>query len=63
MRPKLGILGGPAVGEAKRWFYTRWLPQSPYEAVNLEYELHTDKTVGKHPSVGLLFALREKQSQ
>ena len=60
VRPRLGLLWGPAIGAAKRWFYTRWLPGSGYEAVNLEYELHTEKSVGKHPSVALLFAIREK---
>lgn len=60
VRPMLGFLWGPAVGAAKRWFYTGWLPKSAYEAVNLEYELHTEKTVGRHPTAELLFALRKR---
>lgn len=62
VRPKLGLLWGLAVGAAKRWFYTQWLPRSPYEAVNLEYELHTEKSVGKRPAVDLLFAIRSKSA-
>ena len=58
LRPRLGFLWGHSVGRAKRWFYTKWLPGSGYEAVNLEYELHTKKSVGKHPAVDLLFAFR-----
>ena len=58
LRPRLGFLWGHSVGRAKRWFYTQWLPGSGYEAVNLEYELHTKKSVGKHLAVDLLFAIR-----
>lgn len=57
--PKLGFLWGPAVGEAKRYVYTRWLPASGYVALNLEYEYHTERSVGKRPTVDILFALRE----
>lgn len=60
--PKLGFLWGPAIGAAKRWFYTQWLPGSGYEALNLEYELHTEKSVGKHPSVALLFAIVRRKN-
>lgn len=60
VRPKLGFLWGAAIGQAKRWFYTRWLPESGYEAVNLEYELHTQRAAGSHPSIDLLFAIRRK---
>lgn len=60
IRPKLGFLWGPAIGAAKRWFYRKWLPASAFEAVNLEYELHTEKSIGKHPSIDLLFAVRRR---
>ena len=58
VRPKLGFLWGAAIGQAKRWFYTKWLPGSGYEARNLEYELHTEQSTGKHPSVELRFAIQ-----
>lgn len=58
VKPKLGFMWGPAIGEAKRYFYTKWLPASGYEAVNLEYELHTEKSVGKKPEIDILFALK-----
>lgn len=60
VRPKLGFLWGSAIGQAKRWFYTQWLPNSGYEAVNLEYERHTRQSVGRHPSIELRFAIRRK---
>lgn len=60
IRPRFRFLWGAAVGAAKRWFYTQWLPASPYEAVNLEYELHTETAMGKHPTASLFFAIRKK---
>ena len=56
--PKLGFLWGPAIGGAKRWFYTKWLPGSGFQAVNLEYEYHTEKSLGKSPEIELFFAIR-----
>ena len=60
VQPRLGVLWGLSIGAAKRWFYTRWLPENCFEAVNLEYELHTTKSTGRRPSVDLLFALQLK---
>lgn len=37
-----------------------WLPQSLYEAVNLEYERHTAQSTGRRPVVELLFAIPRK---
>jgi predicted transcriptional regulator YdeE len=62
VKPKLGLLWGLAVGKAKRYFYAKWLPSSEYEAVNMEYELHTEKSVAKNPEIDLIFAVRRKQS-
>lgn len=63
VRPKFGFLWGPAIGEAKQWFYTRWLPKTGWEPVNLEYELHTARSTGKQPTVAILFAIRPKASK
>lgn len=60
IRAKLGLLWGPAIGEAKRFFYIKWLPASQYRGLNLEYEFHTEKAVGKRPSIDLLFAIQRK---
>lgn len=60
IRPKLGFLWGLAIGEAKQYFYKKWLPQSEYESLNMEYEFHTEKSVGKHPTVDVIFAVRHK---
>ncbi|MGM9676946.1 MAG: GyrI-like domain-containing protein [Butyricicoccus sp.] len=59
VHPKLGFLWGLAIGAAKYWFYTVWLPSQPYEPVNLEYELHTESSSGTHAAIDLLFAIRE----
>jgi hypothetical protein len=59
VRPAFGFLWGLAVGGAKRYFYMKWLPLSGYGALNMEYELHTDKSVGKRPEIDLLFAIEK----
>lgn len=61
IKPKWGFLWGVAIGTAKRYFYNTWLPQSSYRPLNLEYELHTECSVGKHPTVDIIFAIQEKQ--
>lgn len=60
VKPKLGFLWGPAVGEAKRYFYKSWLPASPFKALNMEYEHHTEKSMGKQPEIDVIFAVRRK---
>lgn len=59
VKPKLGFLWGPAIGEAKRRFYTRWQPASGYRCAGWEYEYHTEKSFGRSPSIDLLFAMQE----
>lgn len=60
IRPKLGFLWGMAIGEAKVFFYKTWLQNSAYEAVNMEYEHHTEKSTGMFPSVDIIFAIQKK---
>ena len=60
VKPKLRFLWGPAIGEAKRFLYTKWLPTSGYEPLNLEYEFHTGRSTGKNPAIDLYFAIKEK---
>lgn len=60
VRPKFGRFWGPAIGGAKRYFYTRWLPGSSYEGLNMEYEYHTEEALGSRPSLELIFAVKEK---
>lgn len=60
VRPKLGFAWGLAVGEAKRYFYTKWLPSSIYQAVNMEYEYHAEKSMGKAPTIDVVFAIKER---
>lgn len=58
-RNRLTVLG-MAVGYAKRHFYTKWIPCSEYESLNMEYELYTEKSVAKKPEIDLLFAIKRK---
>lgn len=61
--PKLGFLWGAAIGEAKHFFYKKWLAENGYESLNLEYELHTEKSIGKDPSIDLIFAVSKSNVQ
>lgn len=60
VKPKFGALWGLAVGEAKRFFYTKWLPQSDYLGQNMEYEYHWEKSVGKKPTIDIVFAIKKR---
>lgn len=60
IRPKLKFLWGLSIGQAKRFFYTKWLPQSDYKGLNLEYEYHTEKSISKIPEIEIYFALEKK---
>ena len=60
IKPKLRFFWGASIGEAKRYFYTKWLPTSPYQGMNMEYEFHTEKSKDKHPTVDIIFAIKEK---
>ena len=60
VKPKLGFLWGASIGEAKQYFYTKWLPASAFEALNLEYEHHTERSMEKQPTIDIIFAIRRK---
>ena len=60
VKPKLGVLWGASIGEAKQYFYTKWLPKSSFEALNLEYEYHTERSKEKQPTIDIIFAIRRK---
>ena len=60
VKPKMGFLWGVSIGEAKQYFYTKWLPTSSFEALNLEYEYHTERSTGKQPTIDIIFAIRHK---
>lgn len=60
IKPKLRFLWGLSIGEAKRYFYTKWLPKSNYKGLNFEYEYHTKKSISKTPEIEIYFALDKK---
>lgn len=59
IKPKLRFLWGLSIGQAKKYFYTKWLPESNYQGLNLEYEYHTEKSVSKNPEIEIYFALKK----
>lgn len=60
IKPKFGFFWGASIGEAKRYFYTKWILTSQYQGINMEYEFHTEKSKDKHPTVDIIFAIKEK---
>lgn len=62
VKPKLGFWWGASIGEAKQYFYTKWLPASSFEALNLEYEYHTERSMEKQPTIDIIFAIRRKDN-
>ncbi|MDO5844670.1 MAG: GyrI-like domain-containing protein [Methanocorpusculum sp.] len=60
VKPKLGFFWGLSIGEAKRYFYQQWLPSSLFNGLNMEYEYHNEKTLGKHPTADIIFAVSKK---
>jgi len=60
VKPKFGFVWNLAIGEAKRYFYIKWLPASGYSALNMEYELHSEKSIAKKPEIDLLFAISKR---
>lgn len=58
VKPKLGFLWGASIGQAKRFFYTKWLKENPYEALNMEYEHHTEKSAGTQKEIDIMFAVQ-----
>lgn len=58
IEPKFGFLWGASIGEAKRYFYTKWLPASQYQGMNMEYELYTEKSESKNPTAYIFFAIK-----
>ena len=62
VKPKFSVFWAPAIAAAKKWFYEEWLPASGYESLNIEFELHSERSMEKNPVLELFFALRRKES-
>ena len=61
VRPKYGLFWDKAIAETKQWFYSQWLPNSPYRALDIIFEHHTEHTTAKQPTLELFFALEKIQ--
>ncbi len=62
IKPKSKIAWGITMGRMKRFIYTNWLPKSEYIPSDIigDFELHDDRSLGKHPEISLYVALRKK---
>jgi AraC family transcriptional regulator len=60
IRPKSRIAWGITMGRMKRFIYIEWLPKSGYESSDIigDFELHDDRSLGKHPEINLHVALK-----
>lgn len=65
IRPKSKIAWGITMGRMKKFIYTEWLPNSDYSPSDLfgEFELHDDRSLGKHPEINLHVAIKEKDNE
>ena len=57
IKPKMGFLWGSSIGEAKRTFYEEWLPKTDFSPLNMEYEYHSEISIGKNPQIDIFFAV------
>ncbi len=62
IRPKSKIAWGITMGRMKKFIYTEWLPNSDYRPSDSfgEFELHDERSLGKHPEINLHVAIKEK---
>ena len=59
IKPKLGFVWGMAIGEAKRYFYTKWIKENKnIQIYNMEYEFHTEKSILKNPFIEIYFSIK-----
>ena len=61
IKPKSKLAWGITMGRTKRFIYTEWLPQSGYKPSDIigDFELHDDRSLGRHPQISLYVALKE----
>ncbi|MBN1926763.1 MAG: GyrI-like domain-containing protein [Prolixibacteraceae bacterium] len=62
IKPKSRFAWGITMGRTKRFIYAEWLPESGYSPLGLidDFELHDERSLGKHPEIQLYVALKEK---
>jgi predicted transcriptional regulator YdeE len=62
VRPKSRFAWGITMGRMKRYIYTGWLPGSGYESTGIldDFELHDDRSLGRHPEIQLYVAVQKK---
>jgi hypothetical protein len=59
IKPKLGFIWGISIGEAKRYFYTKWINENKNIQINnMEYEFHTKESIGKNPFIEIYFSIK-----
>jgi predicted transcriptional regulator YdeE len=62
IRPKSKIAWGITMGRMKKFIYTEWFRISTYKPSDSfgEFELHDERSLGKHPEINLYVAIKEK---
>ena len=59
VKPKLGFIWGLSIGSAKKYFYKNWLKNNNFKPLNMEYEHHTEKSIGKNPTIDIIFSIKD----
>jgi len=59
IKPKLGFIWGLSIGEAKRYFYIKWIKDNKFIPLNMEYEYHTEKSLSKKPTIEIIFSISD----
>lgn len=49
-----------SIKEAKRYFYKKWIPKSPYRALNFDYELYGRESIVLRPLIYIVYAIEKK---
>ena len=63
IRPKNRLGWGIAIGAAKKFVYTNWLPNSGYQSAGLidDFEYHNERSISKrNPEIDLYVAIKAK---
>jgi len=59
LKPKFGFIWGLSIGNAKKYFYKNWLKNKNFMPLNMEYEHHTEKSIGKNPTIDIIFSIKD----
>ncbi len=60
IQAKFKFLWGLEIGRMKRYVFTQWLPNSPYQSTGCDFEYHDARSVGRNPRIDLYVGIQAK---